>query len=719
MDGKSSKNYRRRDQEEYLKKFHIPGDNVLDLKKMFFQKEKVQKKSFSDRFKRSKLSPILLKSWENKFLGIKILWRNVAVFALIGLGLLLPLLAANGFKGINEVKGKILGASAEALDNLKAGGLALSNFNIDQASENFKKAENNFLAAQAEIDKINHVILTLVKIIPFKGESVTSGQHLIAAGQEMAEIGQIISKQVEPLSSSIQLKEGNLVLPEVLFGFSQPLDDITRRFSQVKNHLAKVETGSLPAEYQDEIKRVKEVLPALDEYFVRAKRLFSLFSQLLGQTKAKEYLFIFQNNHEIRPTGGFIGSLALIRVEKGEVKILEVPGRGPYEINDDLALEIVPPKPLWLVNNEWQIQDANWFPDFPTSAQKINWFYEMSRGFPVDGVISFTPDVIIELLKITGPITLDKYQTTLTSDNFVRETENQVEQEFDKAANKPKQIIADLMPLLLNKVLKTKPGDFFSVIQVLQKALAEKDTLIYVKDEKLEEDLKSLNLAGEIKETPKDYLMVINTNIGGGKTDGAIKQTVKHAAEIASDGSIVDTVTIQRSHKGDPNDSFTKKKNMDYLRIYVPEGAQLLAASGFSKIDENLLLSPTDKAKNDADLFNIEKDPIIDEKSGIRITREFGKTCLANWFNLEVGESREAVVKYKLPFKITEPEAVYSLFIQKQPGVKNTLVEATLSLAPEFSLVQEIPAEIMNNGEIKYEALLNKDKTYGVVLERK
>lgn len=719
MIDKGSKNYRRSEQEEYLKKSHIPRDNVLDLKKILSKEEKVEKKGILARFKGISLPQIFNGNWEIKLFGVKIIWRNVAVFSLVGLCLILPFLVAEGFAGINEVKGKVLGASAEALVNLKSGSLALSNLNINQASENFKEAENNFTVAQTEISKINSVLLTLVKIIPFKGKTVTSGQHLIMAGKEMAEIGQIISQQIKPLSANLQLKEGSLVIPEVLFNLSAGLDDISQRFKQVQNNLEKVETDSLPAEYSDEITKVKEILPALDEYFARAKQLFSLFSQLLGQDKTNEYLFVFQNNQEIRPTGGFIGSLALVQVEKGEVKILEVPGRGPYEINDDLTLDIIPPKPLMLVNNKWQIQDANWFPDFPTTAAKINWFYEMSRGFSVDGVISLTPDIIVDLLKITGPVTLDKYQVTLTCDNFIQETENQVEVEFNKAENRPKQMIADLIPILLNKILKTKPGDFLSVVQVFQKALQEKDILIYAKDEKLENDLKALNLAGEMKESLKDYLMVVNTNIGGGKTDGVIKQTVKHSAEIDADGYIIDTLTIQRSHQGDRNDPYTKIKNMDYLRIYVPEGAELLAASGFSKIDQNLILSPSDKAKNDADLLKVEKDPIIDEKSGTRITREFGKTCFANWLNVEVGEMVEGVLKYKLPFKISDPKEVYSLFIQKQPGVNNTFLEATLRVASEFNLVQEIPAEIMVNGEVKYQVIINTDKTYGVVLEKK
>lgn len=718
MNGNIKKNSPKSDQEEYLLKSRVPRDNVLDLKNILAPKEEAKKPKFRDKFNPAKLWPKLPAAKKIKLGGLVIGWKNVLAFATVCLVLILPFLCSQGFKGINKIKGRVLGVSVSALDNLKTASIALSNFDMATASERFGQAENDFNAAQKELTAINEIIFALIKIIPFKGETISSGQHLISAGKNIAEIGQLISGQLKPLTGDLKLKEGDLVIPKALFSLTQSLETVSGKMKAVKNDLDKVKVESLPQEYQAQITKIKEALPALDEYLRKSKSLFTVLTSLLGQNKTQEFIFIFQNNREIRPTGGFMGSLALVTAKNGEVKILEVPGRGPYEINDDLPLNIIPPKPLWLVSNKWGIQDANWFPDFPATAAKINWFYDQSRGFSVDGIVSLTPDIIIDLLKITGPLTLDSYETVITADNFIEETQLKVEFEYDKATNKPKELIGDLIPLLLNKVLKTKPGDFLELAKVLQKAVSEKDLLIYAKDENLEKELIALNLAGEIKTAPKDYLMVVNTNIGGGKTDGVIKQEISHEASLSSDGAIIDTVKIKRTHQGDPDNPVTKIKNMDYLRIYVPAGAELLSASGFSKIDTNLILYPDAKATDDKDLLSIEKDPVIDERTGTRVTSEFGKTCFANWLNVEVGESSEVIIKYKLPFKI-EGTGVYSLYLQKQPGVNGSLFTGVITLPSDINLVQGLPEGIIKDNKVKYQTTINKDKVYGVELEKK
>ncbi|MFA5070216.1 MAG: DUF4012 domain-containing protein [Patescibacteria group bacterium] len=720
MSAKSNQKLPPSDLDDYLRKTKIPSDNVIDLKKLLVEQEtKAKERSMP---KSAKIYKRLEKTWgKSPFSILEIKWRNILVFGLFCLIIILPFMAAMGFSRINTVKGQVLGASVTALEDLKSAGLAMTNFDIPSAKQGFIQAQNDFTAAETELKKINSLVLALVKLVPFKGQTLTSGQHLISAGKELAGIGQIISERVEPLAdSALAVKEDEYVLPQFLFSLNESFDTIEKKIDNISRHLAKVKVESLPEQYRPEMEKIRQILPALADYFQYAKKLFGVTSSLLGQEKSREYMFIFQNNQEIRATGGFIGSVALVKVDRGKIKILEVPGKGSYEINEDSTLDIIPPKPLWLVNNKWQIQDANWFPDFPATAAKINWFYEAARGFKVDGIISFTPDIIVELLKITGPITLDKYQTVITSENFITETQEKVEKEYDKEVNRPKALIGDLMPILITKIAQTKSGEFLDLLNVFQKGFTEKDILIYSADEGTESSLKDLGLAGEIKNAAKDFLMVVNTNVGGGKTDGVIDQEINHAVVVQSDGTIIDTVKIKRTHRGDPQDAYTKIKNIDYLRVYVPAGAELLEATGFSKIDTNLFILPDDKAAEDKDLLAYEKDPVINERSGTRITSEFGKTCFANWFNLEAGESREVTLKYKLPFKLTAEEEAYSLYLQKQAGAKESGIEAVFEIPADYQVRAKAPQGLAEeNNLLKYQATLDKDREYGVILERK
>ncbi len=145
--------------------------------------------------------------------------------------------------------------------------------------------------------------------------------------------------------------------------------------------------------------------------------------------------------------------------------------------------------------------------------------------------------------------------------------------------------------------------------------------------------------------------MVVNTNIQGQKSDAKIQQTISHQSEIQPDGSIIDSVTIARTHAGTAEEKLYGSHNIDYLRIYVPMGAQLIAASGFTWPDESSFYAPDPWAKKDVFLAQMEKEISIDPQTGTRITGEFNKTVFGNWIITEPGETSEVQFVYRLPFK--------------------------------------------------------------------
>jgi hypothetical protein len=45
----------------------------------------------------------------------------------------------------------------------------------------------------------------------------------------------------------------------------------------------------------------------------------SFIEKFSGNESPKKYLFLFQNSMELRPTGGFIGSFAVVDIDKGKI----------------------------------------------------------------------------------------------------------------------------------------------------------------------------------------------------------------------------------------------------------------------------------------------------------------------------------------------------------------------------------------------------------------
>jgi hypothetical protein len=208
---------------------------------------------------------------------------------------------------------------------------------------------------------------------------------------------------------------------------------------------------------------------------------------------------------------------------------------------------------------------------------------------------------------------------------------------------------------------------------------------------------------------------VVDTNIGGGKTDAAIQTSIQHQASIAADGSVTDTVTITRVHTGASDDIFAGVKNIDYVRVYVPQGSSLLSAEGFTQPDAALFLPVEAGYEQDADLQDISGDVAIDSKTQTRVSNEFGKTVFGNWIQTEPGKSSTVTLRYRLPFKVTRSNWTpgrYSLLLQKQPGAFDPIVFTSVNYPKSWKTVWTYP-----NSSLQLQDTLLTDRFIGAVFE--
>ena len=144
---------------------------------------------------------------------------------------------------------------------------------------------------------------------------------------------------------------------------------------QVDANFSSVREENIPFEYREEFSRMRGALHTLSGNMKDITDLGDGILRIFAKDQLRRYLVVFQNNTELRATGGFIGSFALVDFANGKIKHIEIPTGGPYDLAGSLRETVMSPQPLHIVNPIWQFQDANWFPDFPTSAKKIMWFY--------------------------------------------------------------------------------------------------------------------------------------------------------------------------------------------------------------------------------------------------------------------------------------------------------------------------------------------------------
>jgi len=368
-------------------------------------------------------------------------------------------------------------------------------------------------------------------------------------------------------------------------------------------------------------------------------------ADVLKLVQSGRYLILFQNNAEMRPTGGFIGSFAVAEFQNYKLKNFDF-NTNIFKLDNAFIAQnaVAPPAPLAKVSqNHWSLHDSNFSVDFPEAAQTIRWFYEQESGQKVDGVIAFNASTVQNLLRLTGPIYLEKYQTNISADNFFEELAQKIEKEYfydaqNHAINEPKTILKDMMPILLEKAKKISKTQ---LIKLVLTELTQKQILIQSDNREAENLILSAGWGGQVLESDSDYLYVNNANItdtlanknAGAKTSLKMKEAINYQV-TEKNGGLVSNLTLTRSHTG--SYLWPDGVNTNWTRILVPRNSVLTKAE-------------------------LNGQDITDK---IEIGIEAGKTYFGLWINTAPQTSNVLKLTYQLPITASN----YHLTTQKQPG---------------------------------------------------
>ncbi len=163
------------------------------------------------------------------------------------------------------------------------------------------------------------------------------------------------------------------------------------------------------------------------------RRLIALTCVVLALVWAAHWLaqqrwqvvFIFQNADEVRATGGFFGSLAIVQTRGLSVESWH--WHDVYELDDQIAQYLPAPAAVRTYlsggRDALHLQDANWERDFPSSMKAVTMLLERARAGHADVIVALNSTLVERLLdfwKQQGwrPDFHDYHGEEITSENF-------------------------------------------------------------------------------------------------------------------------------------------------------------------------------------------------------------------------------------------------------------------------------------------------------------
>lgn len=632
--------------------------------------------------------------------------KTLAIFVLMAL---ISLTAVHGLVAISlgqTIKGQVLGASTSGIGFLENAKISLDSQNPAAAQADLTKALDSFKESEKSLNSSNIVLKGLLSVVPQKQDAdklISAAELITQAGINATELIQI----TDNLKLSAVGLSGDGNNKENLEKTRRLLNETVDLATRAGDLINKVSVTSLPEKYRSAFVAVKDSSSLFLNNASTLKEVSSLaFDIILGN---KNVLIVFQNNNELRASGGFMGTIGNAKLSDGALNSLDV--RSVYDWDGQLKEKVMPPQPIYAVNDRWYLRDSNWFANFPDSAVKISSFFEKEGGETPDIIIAMTPEVIIDMLKVTGPIELTQHKVTLTAENFVEKTQTETSVNYDKTQNQPKQFLADFFPLLMQQLGSNENGGMISFLSIFQKNLQEKQIVMFSRNADIQQQISKFNWGGELKSTDRDYLSVVSSNLGGTKTDRSIQRDINLKSTIHSDGTISNTLSLTVSN---PLPNQEGLNNKSFIRVYVPQGSTLSNSSGFDTDIQLPRLSAPDYVL-DTKVQNWQSGVTQDTVSGTYTGTEAGKTWFGNWLNIKGGETKTVTLNYTLPFKLSGLDR-HSILLQKQPGSINQKFNYDLDLGSRSKLWSSSNTSFSNN-ILHYNDSLLTDKFIGVVTE--
>lgn len=601
-----------------------------------------------------------------------------AKYILIPLGIVIALVAIIGVMLL-----PLRGVMAKAKEVAAVGrqtATALKNQDLAATKDGLAKTRVSF----GELSKEYNKIMPL-SYVPFLGSYVNDGSHGIKAGFAALDAADRAIEALEPNADLLGFTGGSKfvqgsaderiqVAVKTMKALTPKINEMSTSIETMRKELDQIDPNRYPTKIGKTVVRarlveMKDVIDNAANLFVNAQPLLVNLPAMLGEPSMRRYLVLFQNDKELRATGGFLTAYAVFRIEKGKM-ILEN-ATNIYDLDNALKKKFPAPREISTFHKgvyNLYIRDSNLSPDYKASMQKFLEMYETAAGVEdVNGIIAVDTHVLVEALKILGPETIGGRVFSADTDKrcdcprAVYELEDYSTRPVNYVRTERKDIIGILLQQLMQKALGVSPSQYWGkLFQMLLAEVNEKHVMAYFMKAEEQKASESFNMAGRIMTATEtatlldykegngwDYVHLNNSNMAGAKSNMFVSEKVTKDVTISGD-TVTTKLTVDYKNPYKGSDCGLESGGLclnaplrNWVRVYAPSGSTLVESKG--------IIAPADGKSKQMDTFT-----------------DLNKTYFEGFLIVNPMGTARIEVTYTSPVKSTDGK--YHLLIQKQPG---------------------------------------------------
>jgi hypothetical protein len=362
-------------------------------------------------------------------------------------------------------------------------------------------------------------LIGIARLLPGIGGQVKAADDLIEAG------GLLLSVMRDGLGLAgrfIEVRDATSGASKIqgLVGLAADAhDDLVTSSARVDSALALLDR--IPDDTLGPIRAARdEARDQLDRYgpvLGQAVQATEFVPSFLGWDRPKRYLVLAQDPAELRPTGGYTGQYGVVMFDRGRITqkrfhdiatLYQQRGLPYFKGPAPLESHLLGP------TQSWRLADANWSPDFPTSARQAEEFYRIeAHGEPIDGVIGLTTYAMDELLRLTGPIEVPGYGVTIEPGNATFQLLAATRGPRVPGGDR-KAILGVFADRLLEELYALPSSRWVDMPETFERIRAEHHAALWIKDPSLEAAAARAGWDGSLPAPTTDELVIVEANVG-------------------------------------------------------------------------------------------------------------------------------------------------------------------------------------------------------------
>jgi hypothetical protein len=450
---------------------------------------------------------------------------------------------------------------------------SLEKQDIQSAAASFTKAQDHINKADSRL-KAHKISIGFLKTIPYAGTQIRAVERFVRVGTHLCKAGMLLTGAargvpgIDAASPQDNASIGTMV--DLLTKLGNDLAPVEQELLSAQHESRAMKTGWLIGSASRMKRELDQKLDATLGGMKEARKLMAALPSIMGAEGAppKNYMVLQQDCFELRASGGLISTYGILQCSRDSLKLAD------YQRSSTLSVGLAdgdgtPPLPSLGGYPTLRFWDAGWWPDFPETTDVLSKIWSNNGKAPVDGYIAVDPIAIEYVLERIGPLELPEFGETVTARNLTKLILHYYGVDQNVA------FLKSLASHFFEKVTTSSPGQWVSLGRAFARALAEKHMLLYFGDPAVQQSFSELDWSGEVKQSDGDYLMAVDSNIGGNTDDYKLNMWVKPKMNVEvtkqKDSTLRHHVTYTFDNRLGSQEYPLAYKS--YLRLYVPEGA--------------------------------------------------------------------------------------------------------------------------------------------------